>query len=515
MKSQARIMRPMVASLAVGLFFAAVPAQAQVQIEGVKQPRLSPPGCHAIFSNITVIPRDEKSAIVKFDMDWGGAWRHDVNHSAVWLFFKVRLDGRTEWKPVRLAADRVMNPAGYGQETGVKLDFLVPGGDDGYVGAFVRLADHSMGDVKATGMTAVWDLTSVPEIKKDTRVAVKAYGLKMVYVADGAFYLGSGGDETYAFYQYQPEQKQAAEKERLVSGNSTMVVREEAAAAADCPPYLVTNSAAIPTGKQPGKLWARGAEPEDGGRIPAAFPNGYKAFYIMERPIPQAAFAYFLCWLPPEMAERFMNGDGMQGPGGWFGTIYKTNDGTDNTYAFSHGRLKSTCTWWLSWEAGATFAAWTGLRPMTELEHEKALRGPRYPVVNEAAHSFWGGSYGGGRYNAHPREPQVTVANAVGRAFKGTHAKGDGVWPEDWPKKDAVGIGVHGSQECACGLGAVIKGPWWCTSCRIDAAKGDPEPNNVYGFRGARTAPEQAKWNTVRNEQESSPVLQGLPASRE
>lgn len=493
--------------VAIALLGASV-AQAQVQIDGVKQPRLSPAGCHAVFTNIKIVPQDGKTAVIQFDMEWDTAWRHDVNHSAVWVFFKVRLDGTNEWKPVRLVADKVLNPTGYGQATGKKLDFMVPGGDDGNVGAFVRMADHGMGDVKATGLTVIWDLTASPEIRKDTKVALKVYGLRMVYVADGPFYLGTGGDESYSFYRAQPEKKQAVEKERIGGANATLVVREAVDSAAEFPPYPVTNAAAIPTGKTPGLLWAHGAEPADGGEIPATFPNGYKGFYMMDRPIPQAAFAYFLSWLPPEMAERFMNGDGMQGPGGWFGRIYKTNDGTDNTYAFTHGRLKSYSTWWLSWEVGATFAAWTGLRPMTELEHEKALRGPRYPVVNEAAHSFWGGSYGGGRYNAHPREPQVTVGNETGRKFTGTHGKGDGVWPADWPKKDAVGIGVHGGQECACGV-PELKGAWWCTSCRINAATGDPEPNLVYGFRGARTAPEEAKWNSVRNEQESSPLLQG------
>jgi hypothetical protein len=235
----------------------------------------------------------------------------------------------------------------------------------------------------------------------------------------------------------------------------------------------------------------------------------------MERPIPQAVYAFFLSSLPAEEAEAHQHGGDQSGPGGWFGRIVKSEDGSDNTYRFVHGRLKSTCTWWLSWDDGATFAAWAGLRPMTELEHEKALRGPRLPVPAEAAHSFWGGSNGGGRYNAHPREPQVTVANAAGRAFKGAHGNGTTVWPEDWPKKDAVGIGVHGSQEAACGLGELIKGPWWCTSCRIDAAAGDPEWNQLYGFRGARTAPEEAKRNTVRNEEEASVVLLGLPSNRD
>jgi hypothetical protein len=447
-------------------------------------------------------------------MECGGAWRHDVNHSAVWVFFKVRLDGQAEWKHVRLVADKDLNPAGYAQESGIKLDFMVPRGDDGYVGMFVRLADHGMGDMKATGLTAIWDLQNTG-IKKDTKVALKIYGLKMVYVAEGSYYLGTGGDETYAFYQPQPEKKQGAEKERIGGPNASMIVRESVESAAEFPPYYVTNSAAIPTGKTPGKLWAHGAEPEDGGVIPATFPNGYKAFYMMERPIPQAAYAYFLSSLPPELGEYHHEKGDHATDSGWAGSISKVKDDADNPYQFFHGRLKSTCTWWLKWDDCATFASWAGLRPMTELENEKALRGPRVPVVNEAAHSFWGGSYGGGRYNAHPREMEVTVATPKGRAFKGTHGTGAVTnWPADWPERNAVGTGVRNAQECACGI-SEIKGPFWCTSCRLESNLNDPERGKIYGFRAARTAPDDAKMNSVRGEVESSPVLQGLPASRE
>ncbi len=496
------------------VLLAAAPARAQVQVP-VQQPRLSPAGCHAHFKNITIVPRDGKSAIIQFDIAWSGSWRHDVNHDAVWVFFKARIDGQTEWKPVRLATDKVLNPTGYGQEDDLKLDFMVPDGDDGFAGMFVRRADHGMGNVDAIGLTAIWDLTDLPEITKDTKVAIKAYGLRMVYVAEGPYYLGTGGDETYAFYQSQAEQKQAAETEQIVSGEATMIVRESQDFVPQYPPYYVTNSAAIPTGKTPGKLWARGAEPEDGGEIPATFPNGYKAFYMMLGPIPQATYAYFLSSLPPELAEYHHEKGNHATDSGWAGVISKVPNDTEYPYQFFHGRLKSICTWWLKWDDCATFAAWAGLRPMTELENEKALRGPRYPVINEAAHSFWGGSYGGGRYNAHPREMEVTVATPDGRAFKGTHGSGVATnWPSDWPKKDAVGTGVRNAQECACGI-TEIKGPFWCTSCRIESNLNDPERGKIYGFRGARTAPEDAKMNTVRNEQESSPVLQGFPANRE
>ena len=41
----------------------------------------------------------------------------------------------------------------------------------------------------------------------------------------------------------------------------------------------------------------------------------------------------------------------------------------------------------LSWMDGAAYSDWAGLRPMTELEFEKACRGPETPVANEYA---WG-----------------------------------------------------------------------------------------------------------------------------
>ena len=478
-------------ALVFALLLGATAAPAQVQMADVKQPHfLSPAACHVHFKNITVVPRDEKTATIKFDVTWSGAWRHDVNHDAAWVFFKVRVDDQADRQPVRLAADKVLNPTGYGQAAGgLQLDFLVPAGKDGFAGMFLRLADHGRGTVSATDVTAVWDLTPLKGITKDTKVAVKAYGLKMVYVAEGPFYLGSGGDETYAFYKYTDGQN-------------------------DKLPYRVTSAGAIPTGKQEGRLWARGAVPEDGGEIPATFPNGYNAFYMMDRPIPQGAYAFFLDSLTPEDAEVHWHEGQHATEAGWAGAIRRLGEGPRYSYDFVHGRLKTTCTWWLCWADAVAFAGWTGLRPMTELEHEKALRGPRYPVPAEAAHSFWGGSYGGGRYNAHPREPQATVGNPAGRAFKGTHGNGTLTPPADWPKNDAVGVGVHGGQEAACGIDE-LKGPFWCTSCRMNAATVVAERNKIHGFRGARTAPDEAKWNSVRGEEESSPVLLGLPLSRE
>ena len=60
------------------------------------------------ITNVTVAPRDAKTATLHFDIAWDGSWRHEANHDAAWVFFKVRAEGATEWQHVRLAADKVL-----------------------------------------------------------------------------------------------------------------------------------------------------------------------------------------------------------------------------------------------------------------------------------------------------------------------------------------------------------------------------------------------------------------------
>jgi formylglycine-generating enzyme required for sulfatase activity len=78
------------------------------------------------------------------------------------------------------------------------------------------------------------------------------------------------------------------------------------------------------------------------------------------------------------------------------GIFNDTGKGTDlitnrNTVAWTSG--DATCTTsnhacnFLSWADGAAYADWAGLRPMTELEFEKACRGPLNGVANGYA---WG-----------------------------------------------------------------------------------------------------------------------------
>jgi hypothetical protein len=414
------------------------------------------------IENVTVAPRDARTATVRFDIAWDKSWRDKTNHDAAWVFFKVRADDKSDWQPVRLAADKVLNPAGYGQvEGGTPLDFIVPDGDDGFVGMFVRRAAEGKGELAARGVTAVWDFTANKGVTRDVKVRMQAFGIEMVYVAEGPFYLGSGGAELNGFYMYTDGSQHTQ-------------------------PYRVTSAGAIPTGRQKGRLWARkGAQPEDNGEIPASFPNGYSAFYCMKYHITGVQYAGFLNTLSAAQAEARYPGPE---------TVIRSGESPNYTYSGKDGAARG-----ISWADGAAFAAWAGLRPMTELEWEKAVRGPREPKPDEVGPSYWNIPFHSWFWPLlHDRDGErtVTVGNAAGRRFRGTHGLGTPVLPADCPQDDAVGAGIR-----SCGrTGASAR-----LSDRRYAAGGEPERKPP--SRGARTwdvyecqyaASHPSPWRAVR-----------------
>jgi hypothetical protein len=432
----------------------------------------------ATIENVGVRPHDAKTAIITFDIAWKASWRHEANHDAVWVFFKAKAKDTAQWQHVRLAADRVLDPMGYGQAEGdlpatekrearraTPLEFIVPRGRDGFTGVFLRQAKYGRRrNIAAHGVTAVWDLTAAPRTRQPTpdAVEIRAFGVIMVYVPEGPFYLGSGGTEAHGFYMY-------------TDGGQ------------EFPPYRVTSAGAIPTGRQRGRLWASNArpfiesdsQPPDGGEIPAAFPNGYTAFYCMKSEITYRQYADFINTLPPEEAEkRFSEETGSRSGEAPNFTYLPKNIGKSGPRGFS-------------WADGAAWAAWAGLRPITELEYEKSMRGPCKPLPGETGPSYWGvrGSNSWDWYSFHPAwlcERPVTVANAAGRRFRGTHGLGTTQLPKDWPQNDAVGTGYR------AGMGRIQKLRCTRIADRSYTAYANPERHPKDKWRGARTAPKAA-----------------------
>lgn len=374
-------------------------------------------------TNVRIGSREDGAAALTFDIAWKDSWRHEGNHDALWVFFKVRRDATEDWQHLRLVADKPLNPKGYGQGGGTRVDLIVPDGDDGYLGLLVRRAEFGLGDVAAKDVTVIWNVSATKGVPQDLAVTIQAFAIDMIFVPEGAFELGSGGNEPGHFYEYTDGSQHTK-------------------------PFRVKSADPIPTGQQAGKLWARRVnEPEDKGSLPATFPNGYRAFYCMKGHA-MSEWESFVKAIPPTDAKIF------------------------EAAVNKHGGL--------SWADGIAFAAWAGLRPVTELEFEKITRGPMtsgWDFGDSLNHpSFWGvRSINGWR---SPRDQVVTVANAVGRAFRGTHGMGTLVPPSDWPGARGDGAGIRGGHGAASNPGY-----------RLDAGSVETERKPGIGWRGARTAP--------------------------
>jgi formylglycine-generating enzyme required for sulfatase activity len=393
------------------------------------------------IENVTVVPRDAKTAAITFDISWNGSWRTEINHDAAWVFFKIQPKGEATWRHARLVADKVIDPTGYSAGKGAAVELVVPDGKDGYTGLFVRrAAPHVPANLAVSNVTV---LAETPAQNTE----VRAFGIVMVYVPEGPFYLGSGGAEAKGFYRYTD------------GSQSTQ-------------PYRVTGPGKIPIGTRDGCLWARdGGMDEDGGEIPASFPNGYAAFYFMKAQMLPAQYDALLGMLDEAQVKKRWHPD----------ATTRSGEGPNYGYATHGGRNPM-----ISWADGAAFTAWAGLRPMTELEWEKAIRGPRQPRSEEVGPSYWGSNAAHDWWNSllHDNVADVravTAGTLAGRRFRGTHGDGTPVLPADWPQEDAVGAGLR-----SVGIGSMAATR---LSDRRHAEEVYPDMKPRSRFRAVRTAP--------------------------
>ena len=291
---------------------------------------------------------------VQFDLAWSNSWRATwveqtvnpwvttTNWDAAWVFIKIRPNAGN-WTQATLATNGNTAPAG------AQIDVVSNG-----VGAFIYRSTGGYGNVNYTGVKLRWNYaTNGASTVGTNTLDVSVQAVEMVYVPQGSFYLGSGGAEGGSFYQ---------------GGGGTNA-------------YLITSEAAIPVSNQVGCLWGAsqsGVNSMGGnGWIPDAFPKGYAAFYCMKYEVTEGQYTDFL----NKLASGAQAGNRYSASS----TGYRYTIG--GTWPKFTNAAPDRAAGYISWSDGAAYAAWTGLRPMTELEFEKACRGIATNVPNEYA---WG-----------------------------------------------------------------------------------------------------------------------------
>ena len=434
---------------------------------------------------------------VVFDLTWHNAWHNARSHDAAWVFLKLVYGGQG-LRHVKLMPDgyRVLDIPGV-EAPSAQVDMASDS-----TGFFIYPAQPYRGDVQ-------WRLSvqldpALYNPRRDGQAQLQVFGIEMVYVPEGPFTLGDPDTTALnfgAFYLSGPD------------GAPDGLVQ-------------ITSEAAFPVGPEPGALDYRSRQPQyqgdRQGPVPAAFPKGFQAFYVMKYEITQGQYAAFLNTLSDDDTfERFNFG----------GRTYFKKRGTirleeDRYVAGSPQRPLN----FLSWDDGLAFADWAALRPMTELEFTKACRGPEPPtpgvfpwgtasfdglarvvgpddelgmengwdesrLTDETRPVFGASYYWVMDLAGSVWERVVTLGQPAGRAFTGSH--GDGqlgsrgrATNDDWPH-DYAGAEGHGyrgggfyDQERA----VRDFNPYSPIAYRRFGAWAGAYPYRSYGFRCTRTA---------------------------
>ncbi|MDE5606989.1 MAG: hypothetical protein K2I68_06780, partial [Bacteroidales bacterium] len=152
------------------------------------------------------------------------------------------------------------------------------------VGIFLYRKDSlGSGDVVIPGISLLWDYSEQGFVEDDDLV-VKVFAVEMVYVPQGAYYLGGKG----------------------TAGSQVASFTTNGATFGE--PMYVSSEGAIELANtaDPTTLWSIAGMAA--GTLPAAFPKGYKAFYIMKYELTQEAYADFLNTLNQGQQDGRTNG---------------------------------------------------------------------------------------------------------------------------------------------------------------------------------------------------------------
>jgi len=483
------------------------------------------------ITNQTVHPHSGGTGEVEFDLSWSNSWRstypvETYNWDAAWVFCKIRRNGG-DW--THLYLDQTghtipQSPVAITTALG-RVDPTIAhnASTNPNVGIFLYRTNDGFGTFTANDVRLRWNYSDNGASSGDV-IEIRVLGIEMVYIPEGAFYAGDGP-------------------------NSTTNSRFRDTSATTSGPWSITSENAITTSTTSPYYF-----PGSPVTIPAAFPKGYGAFYMAKGELSQAAYmARFNTLTSTQKGTR----DITRTKGGGVDTeVYRNNlscpptgttacTGEMTLNGGTHGGVAMN---YLSWADLAAFLDWSGLRPMSELEYEKAGRGSRgvsSPIAAVAGEYAWGstsitqatsitdsglgsergqsgsncaygsaggvqgplrvGSFakgvttnmrvnsGGGFYgvmelSGNAWERAVTVGNSTGLLFEGRY-HGNGVL-------DSAGEANVTTWPGTSGTGAGFRGGDWLNgaadarlSARISAASAFANRYNFVGGRGVRSAP--------------------------
>ena len=205
-----------------------------------------------------------------------------------------------------------------------------------------------------------WDYGAVG-VDGISDVETKIFAVEMVYVPEGTFSVGDGDTDNSQFYQGQGEFPYEAFAPYVIDSEDRIIISV----------YDLLYDDAAFSGDRLGPL-------------PAEYPKGFGDFYCMKYETSQQQWVDFFNTLTPTQQANLdvtgpdgKNSDAVVRRNGvsWDGSLLATTSLPDVAMNYIPNTFM------------LAYLDWAGLRPLTELEYEKACRGPIVPVTQEYA---WG-----------------------------------------------------------------------------------------------------------------------------
>lgn len=458
------------------------------------------PSAHATDIAVTNPTMAADATSITFHIEWQNSWRTDRNHDAAWVVIKASgaPAGNARHAAIRADGHTIKTTSAPPGEIVVPQD---------RAGVFIRPAAAHRGTFAADISLSLEPPPSRPASSGQTAPPT-VIAIEMVSIPEGPFYLGDTSESSRSF--------------------ASFFKCDAAGKPADL--YHVTSESEIAVGPRAGALdyqQSRANEQYEGDRlgpVPAAFPKGFRSFYIMKYELSQGQYAAFLNTLP-EDASNFRAIHGSNNYAALRGTI------SCNGKRFIAASPNAPCNF-VSWDDAMAFTDWAALRPMTELEFTKACRGTSRPVpadypwgtnskdrlkrTMDDAHTrlamtsaadeatltdetrdihgasyYWVMDLAGSLW-----ERCITIGHPAGRAFTAAH--GDGrLGPygfanvENWPKGDVTGggYGYRGGGYYEAGHTYRDFNPHSPVEQRRFGSWGQGPRSKAYGYRAVRTAP--------------------------
>lgn len=302
---------------------------------------------------------------IRCRVSWENSWKlaaneSPANHDAVWLFAKIRPQGGT-WQH--------LNFSNQNADHWSELPLSVSAVSDGK-GVFISRNEIGSGVLQGFIELQVTDNQNI------TNFELKICAIEMVYIPEGGFWLGD-----------------SASKFTLQRGDQNA-------------PFYVSSNAAINIGTSSETLLGA-TENYPAQAIPTTYPKGFSGFYCMKYEITQEQYADFLNTLTTSQQSSRINtnisatvGTPVFTAGNTFrngiviaqpsqngqAAIFACNANGNQVFNEDSDGQNRACNW-LNWADLTAYLDWAALRPMSELEFEKAARGTSEPLRKEMA---WG-----------------------------------------------------------------------------------------------------------------------------